>query len=246
MAAKQGSQTSPPTGGNSRSLRYFDAVVVVFVAVLLISNVASAAKIVNLGLPILTFDAGTLLFPIGYVFGDILVEVYGYRRSRRAIWAGFASALLLSLTLAIVRWLPADPEWAMGVGDQTFDAVLGSLASGRIILASLAGYFFGEFSNAFIMARMKVITEGKWLWMRTIASTLVGELVDTLFFVVIAFAGTWSSGLLVSIIVSNYIFKTVVEVAMTPLTYRVVAFLKKAEGEDYFDYDTDFNPFRVS
>lgn len=231
------------TQSADRGTRYFDLIVAAFVAVLLISNVASAAKIVNLGLPVLTFDAGTLLFPIGYIFGDVLVEVYGYRRSRRAIWAGFGSAALLSLTLAVVRWLPGDAQWLTDVGTEAFDAVLGTLASGRIILGSLVAYFAGEFSNAYIMARLKVRTQGRWLWVRTIASTLVGELVDTVLFVCIAFLGVWSLDLVASIILSNYLFKTAVEVAATPLTYRLVGFLKRAEGVDVYDVDTDFNPF---
>jgi len=223
---------SDRAAAESPAFRYFDFVMAIFVAVLLISNVASAAKIVNLGLPILTFDAGTLLFPISYVFGDILVEVYGYRRSRRVIWIGFASAGLLSLTLGLVRRLPGEAEWMMIVGDAAFDAVLGTLASGRIILASLIAYFSGEFSNAYIMAKMKILTKGKWLWSRTIASTIVGELVDTLLFVIIAFSGIWSADLLTSIILSNYVFKTGMEIAVTPITYRIIAFLKKAEQID--------------
>jgi uncharacterized integral membrane protein (TIGR00697 family) len=229
-----------------RAYKYFDLIMAVFVAVLLISNVASAAKIVNLGLPVLTFDAGTLLFPVSYIFGDVLVEVYGYRRSRRVIWIGFACAALLALTLAVVRWLPADAQWMADVGDDAFDAVLGTLASGRIILGSLLAYFAGEFSNAYIMARLKVRTEGRWLWMRTIASTLVGELVDTVIFVCVAFLGVWPADLLLNIIISNYLFKTGVEVAATPLTYRLVGFLKRAENEDVYDTDTDFNPFKVN
>jgi len=228
------------------SYRYFDLIMALFIAVLLISNIASAAKIVNLGLPVLTFDAGTLLFPVSYVFGDVLVEVYGYRRSRRVIWMGFFCAALLSLTLAVVRWLPGDPQWTAQVGTEKFDAVLGTLASGRIIVASLVGYFAGEFSNAVIMAKMKVRTRGRWLWMRTIASTLVGEGVDTLLFVCIAFLGVWSPGLLFNIIVSNYVFKCSLEAAVTPLTYRLVNFLKRAEGVDVYDVHTDFNPFRLS
>lgn len=227
------------------TFRYFDLIMALFIAVLLISNIASAAKIVNLGLPVLTFDAGTLLFPVSYVFGDVLVEVYGYRRSRRVIWMGFFCAALLSLTLAVVRWLPGDPQWTAQVGPEKFDAVLGTLASGRIILASLVGYFAGEFSNAMIMARMKVRTQGRWLWLRTISSTLVGEGVDTLLFVCIAFLGVWSSALLVSIIVSNYVFKCSLEAAVTPLTYRVVSFLKQAEGIDVYDMHVDFNPFKL-
>ena len=234
------------TGRQSgRGYRYFDLIMALFVAVLLISNVASAAKIVSLGLPVLTFDAGTLLFPVSYIFGDVLVEVYGYRRSRRVIWIGFGCALLLSLTLAVVRWLPADAQWLAEVGPDAFEGVLGTLASGRIILGSLVAYFAGEFSNAYIMARLKVRTRGRWLWVRTIASTLVGELVDTVLFVCIAFLGVWSPDLVLSIIISNYLFKTCVEAAATPLTYRLVGFLKRAEGEDVYDVDTDFNPFKI-
>lgn len=229
-----------------KGYRYFDLVMAIFVAVLLISNVASAAKIVNLGLPVLTFDAGTLLFPVSYVFGDVLVEVYGYRRSRRVIWIGFACAVLLSLTLAVVRWLPGDAQWVAEVGPDAFDGVLGTLASGRIILGSLVAYFAGEFSNAYIMARMKVRTRGRWLWTRTIASTLVGELVDTMLFVCIAFLGVWSLDLVIKIIISNYLFKTGFEALVTPLTYLVVNTLKRVENEDYYDVDTDFNPFRAA
>lgn len=228
-----------------KGYRYFDLVMAIFVAVLLISNVASAAKIVNLGLPVLTFDAGTLLFPISYIFGDVLVEVYGYRRSRRVIWVGFGCAVLLSLTLAVVRWLPGDAQWVTEVGPDAFDGVLGTLASGRIILGSLVAYFAGEFSNAYIMARMKVRTQGRWLWVRTIASTVVGELVDTMLFVCIAFLGIWSLDLVIKIIISNYLFKTGFEALVTPLTYLVINNLKRVEDEDYYDVDTDFNPFRV-
>jgi len=251
-----------------RGYRYFDLIMALFVAVLLISNIASAAKIVNLGLPVLTFDAGTLLFPVSYIFGDVLVEVYGYRRSRRVIWIGFFCAALLSVTLAVVRVLPGDPqwstdvgqmlvgegtppglapaEWASAAGPRAFEAILGTLASGRIIAASLIAYFAGEFSNAYVMAKMKIQTQGRWLWARTIASTLVGEFVDTLLFVCIAFLGVWPLDLVVNIIISNYIFKCGMEAAVTPLTYRLINFLKKAEGEDHYDHDTDFNPFKIS
>jgi len=229
-----------------KTYRYFELITALFVAVLLISNVASAAKIVNLGLPFLTFDAGTLLFPVGYIFGDVLVEVYGYRLSRRVIWAGFGSAALLSATMAIVRLLPGDAAWQTSVGAAAFDGVLGTLASGRIILASLLAYFAGEFSNAYIMAKMKIRTQGRWLWTRTIASTLVGELVDTLIFVGIAFLGVWPLSLVGQIVISNYLFKCGVEVLATPLTYRLVNYLKKAEEVDHFDYETNFNPFKLT
>jgi len=238
----------PPLHGEKmdRPYKYFDIIMALFVSVLLISNIASAAKIVNLGLPVLTFDAGTLLFPVSYIFGDVLVEVYGYRRSRKVIWTGFFCATLLSVTLAVVRWLPGDVQWVAEVGPGAFDGVLGTLASGRIIAASLIAYFAGEFSNAFIMAKMKVRTGGRWLWTRTIGSTLVGEFVDTLLFVCIAFYGVWPGDLLVKIVVSNYLFKTGLEAAVTPLTYRLVNFLKRAENEDHYDHETDFNPFKIS
>jgi uncharacterized integral membrane protein (TIGR00697 family) len=158
---------------------------------------------------------------------------------------GFGCAALLSVTLAIVRLLPGDAEWLADVGPEAFDGVLGTLASGRIIAASLIAYFAGEFSNAYIMARMKIRTQGRWLWMRTITSTLVGELVDTLLFVCIAFLGVWPPHLLAQIVISNYLFKCSVECAVTPLTYRLINFLKQAEGEDHYDYDTDFNPFKL-
>lgn len=227
----------------SRSYRYFDLVMAAFVAVLLISNVASAAKIVTFGVPFLTFDGGTLLFPLSYIFGDILTEVYGYRRSRRVIWTGFFCTALMSLVLWIVGRIPAEAEWAARVGQQAYDAVLG--AAPRIVLASLVAYFAGEFSNSYVLAKMKLLTRGRWLWARTIGSTLVGEAIDTLLFVGIAFAGTMSWQVLASICLSNYLFKTGVEALMTPATYRVVGLLKRAENEDFYDYGTDFNPFHA-
>ena len=208
-----------------------------FVAVLLISNIASA-KIVKLG-P-LTFDGGTLLFPISYIFGDILTEVYGYRRSRRVIWIGFFSAALMALTLSVVGWLPPAERWEHQAAYQT---ILGTIP--RIVLGSLVAYWAGEFSNSYTLARLKLVTQGRWLWTRTIGSTVVGEGVDTLLFVTIAFAGTMPAGQWRDLIISNYLFKTGLEVVMTPVTYQVVSFLKRAEAEDFYDYHTDFNPFRL-
>lgn len=224
--------------------RYFDLVMALFVAVLLISNVASSAKIVTFGVPLLTFDGGTLLFPISYIFGDILTEVYGYRRSRRVIWAGFFCTALMSLTLWAVGRIPGEAEWSARVGQAAYDAVLGSAP--RIVLASLVAYFAGEFSNSYVLARMKILTRGRWLWTRTIGSTLVGQGVDTLLFVFIAFAGTMSWGVVLSIFASNYLFKTGMEALMTPATYRIVDFLKRSEREDFYDYGTDFNPFKLA
>jgi uncharacterized integral membrane protein (TIGR00697 family) len=220
-----------------RAYRYFDLVMVAFVAVLMTSNVASA-KIVVLG-PF-TFDGGTLLFPLSYIFGDILTEVYGYSRSRRVIWAGFAATLLMALVYALVGALPPAEGWEH---QEAYQAILG--ATPRIVVASLIAYFLGEFSNSWVLAKLKLITQGRWLWTRTIASTLIGEGVDTLLFVMIAFYGLLPQPLLVSIMASNYIFKCGLEALFTPLTYRVVNGLKAAEREDYYDYDTDFSPFRL-
>ncbi len=220
-----------------RVFRYFDLIMALFVAVLLISNVASA-KIVQLG-P-LTFDGGTLLFPVSYIFGDILTEVYGYRRSRRVIWMGFFCAALMALTFSVVGWLPAADGWENQAAYQT---ILG--LTPRIVAASLLAYWAGEFSNSYTLARMKVLTRGRWLWTRTIGSTIVGEGVDTVLFVTIAFAGALPGDLLIAVMLSNYLFKTGLEALMTPVTYQVVSFLKGAESEDYYDRGTDFNPFRI-
>ncbi len=209
-----------------------------FVAVLLISNVAST-KIMKLG-PF-TFDGGTILFPVSYIFGDILTEVYGYRRSRRVIWTGFLCTGLMAAVLAVVGALPPAEGWD---NQAAYQAILGQTP--RIVLGSLIAYFAGEFSNSYTLAKMKIWTGGRWLWTRTIGSTLIGEGVDTLLFVMIAFAGTMPGALLWSIIISNYVFKVGVEAVMTPVTYRVASFLKRVEHEDVYDVDTDFNPFKVN
>jgi uncharacterized integral membrane protein (TIGR00697 family) len=220
-----------------KNYKYFDIILGLFVAVLLISNIAST-KILKLG-PF-SFDGGTIIFPLAYIFGDILTEVYGYNKSRRVIWLGFFSALLLSAVLMIVGYLPAAEGWT---NQEAYQKILG--LTPRIVLASLIAYFAGEFSNSFILAKMKIFTNGRWLWARTIGSTLVGEGLDTLLFVTIAFWGVLPASLLIAVIVSNYIFKCGVEIILTPLTYKITGFLKKQEGEDYYDYQTDFNPFKV-
>ena len=225
------------TVSRQRGYKYFDLIMALFVAVLLISNIAST-KILRLG-PF-TFDGGTLLFPVSYIFGDILTEVYGYRRSRRVIWVGFGCAALMALVLAIVGALPPAEGWPY---QDAYEAILGTTP--RIVLASLIAYFAGEFSNSYTLARMKVLTEGRWLWTRTIGSTLVGQGVDTVLFVTIAFAGTLPWSLFWSIIISNYVFKCGLEAVMTPVTYRVTEFLKREENEDVYDVDTDFNPFKL-
>jgi len=220
-----------------KNYKYLGIISVFFVSVLLISNVAST-KIVDFGL--FTFDAGTLLFPLSYIFGDILTEVYGYKKSKQVIWLGFFMALLMSLVFIIVGALPAAPDWG---NQEAYDKILG--LTPRIVLASLVAYTLGSFSNAFILAKMKIWSGGKKLWARTIGSTVVGELVDSTLFILIAFVGILPSSLLLTLIISNYIFKTLIEILFTPLTYRVIAFLKKKEGEDYYDNQTNFNPFKI-
>ena len=235
---------------NTKSYRFFDIILGIFVAVLLVSNIASSAKIVDLGFSIfnipMAFDAGTILFPIGYVFGDILTEVYGYQRSRRVIWTGFFSLALAAVVFWVVSHLPGESTWQEYAGDNAYQAILGGMSSGGIVLASLAGFWLGEFSNSFILAKMKVLTNGHWLWSRTIGSTLAGELVDTVMFVVVASAfGVFPWSLFLTLTIANYLFKVAVEVLMTPITYLVVRALKRAENEDYYDRDTNFNPFVI-
>jgi len=220
-----------------KNFKYFDIILGLFVAVLLISNIAST-KILDLG-PF-SFDGGTLLFPLAYIFGDILTEVYGYKKSRRVIWLGFFSAALMSAVLMIVGALPSAEGWE---NQDAYQKILG--LTPRLVLASLIAYFAGEFANSFTLAKMKILTKGKWLWLRTISSTLVGEGLDTVLFCLIAFWGILPSGLLLTIIISNYIFKCGVEVLLTPLTYKIVGFLKKSENEDYYDRETKFNPFSL-
>ena len=219
-----------------KAYRCFDLVMVGFITILMISNVASS-KILILG-PF-TFDGGTILFPFSYMLGDVLTEVYGYKRSRRAIWLGFGATALMALVFWVVGALPPAEEW----GNQAaYEAILG--LTPRIVAGSLIAYFVGSLSNSWLMAKMKILTKGRWLWSRTIASTLVGEGLDTLLFVFIAFFGVLEGDLLLAVLVSNYVFKCGLEIAITPATYRVVNGLKRAEGEDHYDYDTNFNPFQ--
>ncbi len=232
-----------------RSYRFFDLVMVLFVTVLIVSNIASSAKIVDWGVSFvgvrLAFDAGTLLFPISYIFGDVLTEVYGYRRSRRVIWAGFSALALTAAVFWLVSRMPGEATWQSYAGQAAYDQILGGISSGGIVLASLLAYFAGEFSNSFILAKMKLLTRGKWLWTRTIGSTLVGEMVDSILFVAVAcLAGVFPWSLFWSLALTNYLFKVAIEVILTPLTYWVVSALKRLENEDYYDWATNFNPFQ--
>ncbi len=233
-----------------RSYRHYDLIMAAFVAVLLLSNIASSAKIVDWGVaPFglrLAFDAGTLLFPLSYIFGDVLTEVYGYARGRRVIWAGFAASALMSLVFFIIQNMPGEEQWLGYAGNDAYAAILGGVSSGGIIIASLCAYFLGEFSNSFILAKMKVAMNGKRLWMRTIGSTLIGQGIDTVCFVLIATAfGVFPWEIFWSLVVANYIFKVAIEVILTPVTYKVVGFLKASEQEDFYDRNTNFNPFAI-
>jgi uncharacterized integral membrane protein (TIGR00697 family) len=234
----------------NRQYRYFDLIMAVFVTVLIVSNIASSAKIVDWGFSVfgvrMAFDAGTILFPVSYIFGDILTEVYGYKNSRRVIWAGFACLVLSAGIFWIVTILPGEAQWQQYAGDAAYLAILGGMSSGGIVLASLAGFWSGEFSNSFVLAKMKILTRGRWLWTRTIGSTIVGEFVDTAVFISIAsLFGVFPWGLFVTLVLTNYLFKCGMEALMTPVTYKVVNALKRVESEDYYDRETNFNPFKV-
>lgn len=226
------------TQHTTRTYKYYDLVLGAFVTVLLCANLIGASKVATLfGF---TFGAGVLFFPISYIFGDILTEVYGYARSRRVVWAGFGALVFASvMSLAVLAFPPA-ASWPH---QAAFETVFGN--TWRIAGASMIAYLCGEFCNSFVLAKMKVRSEGKALWKRTIGSTIVGEAVDSLIFYPLAFAGSWPMSQVLTVMVSNYMLKVGWEVVNTPITYRVVNFLKKVESEDYFDRDTDFTPFSL-
>ncbi|HQL38719.1 MAG TPA: queuosine precursor transporter [Anaerolineaceae bacterium] len=230
-----------------KQYRFFDLVMAAFVTILITSNIASSAKIVDwgwsiMGIP-LAFDAGTLLFPISYIFGDLLTEVYGFRRSRRVIWTGFACLVLTAFILWLVRILPGEVTWQQYAGQGAYDAILSGMTSGGIVLASLVAYLVGEFSNSVVLARLKVATRGRWLWLRTITSTLVGEGLDSIIFILVAtLAGVFPWELFGTLVLTNYLFKVGIEVIMTPVTYWAARTLKRVEQEDYYDHDTRFTP----
>ncbi len=215
--------------------KYLDVVMTLFTAILIISNIASSAKIVDLGFSLfripLSFDGGTILFPISYVFGDILAEVYGFKSARRVIWTGFVCLVLTSLVLFMLKCLPGESLWETYAGDAAYDAILGGMSSFGLAAASLSGYFIGGLSNALVLTKMKSATKGKWLWTRTIGSTLVGELLDSLvFFTVACLTGVFQWELFVSLVLTNYLFKCLIEVLMTPITYFGTAKLKRLEA----------------
>jgi len=231
--------TKPSDGPEPRrTYRYYDLVMAAFVTVLLCANVIGAAKVAQIG-PF-TFGAGVLFFPISYVFGDVLTEVYGYARARKVVWAGFGALAFASFMSWAILSFPPAPGWPH---QDAYVTVFG--ATPRIVLASLVAYFSGEFCNSYVLAKMKLFTEGRFLWARTIGSTIVGEAVDSAIFYPIAFLGVWETSLVWKVMVTNYALKVAWEAAVTPFTYRVVNFLKRAESEDYFDRTTDFTPFSL-
>ena len=237
-----------PSVSDHRNFRYLDLVMAAFVAVLLVSNIASSAKIVDLGFSLfgvpMAFDGGTLLFPLSYIFGDILTEVYGFRASRRVIWTGFAALAATAGVFFLLKILPAEAAWEGYAGSAAYDAVLGGMSSGGIVLASLAGYWVGEFSNSAVLSKLKVAMKGRYLWVRTIGSTLAGQLVDTLAFMLVATVlGVFPWEIFLSLVLTNYLFKCIVEAAMTPATYAAVRALKAAEGVDAYDVGISLNPF---
>jgi uncharacterized integral membrane protein (TIGR00697 family) len=228
-----------------RQYRYFEFVMVAFVVVLVCSNLIGPAKAAQIQLPLLgpvTFGAGALFFPLSYVFGDILTEVYGFSRARRVIWAGFAALLFAAFVAAVVVALPPAPGWP---NQKVYEIAFGN--TWRIALASMFAYFCGEFVNSFVLAKMKVWTDGRYQGARFVGSTVAGEAVDSLLFFPLAFynSGIMPNELLIALVVSQFITKTLVEIAFLPVTYRIVVFLKRVEEEDYYDRDTDFNPFRI-
>ncbi len=221
-----------------RPLRYYDFVMAAFVAVLLLSNIIGAAKLSQV--EGFVFGAGILFFPISYVLGDVLTEVYGYARARRVIWAGFVGLLFMAFMSWAVVSMPPAPGWG---GQAAYEEVFGQVP--RIVLASITAFWAGEFVNSYVLARMKIWTQGTMLWTRTIGSTVVGQGVDSLIFYPVAFYGIWSNEQLMTVMVTNWALKVAWEALLTPVTYAVVGALKRREGMDLFDNDTNFTPFRA-
>jgi len=233
----------PASASAPRTYRYYDFILGAFVCVLLCSNLIGPAKVASVQLPIIgdfTFGAGVLFFPISYVFGDILTEVYGYARARRVIWSGLTALVFASIMATVVVKLPPAAGWH---GQEAYESVFGQTP--RIVFASITAFFLGEFVNSYTLAKMKLWTNGNALWSRIIGSTVMGEGVDCLVFYPAAFLGVWETKLVITVMVSNYVMKVVWEILATPLTYRVVAALKRAESEDYYDRDTQFTPFTL-
>jgi len=237
--------TRPATPA-ARQYRYYDFFMAAYVCILLCANLIGPAKVSTVEVPLVgpvTFLAGVLFFPISYVFGDILTEVYGYGRDRRVVWAGFGALIFASIMTATVVALPPSADWVPK--QAAIDQIFGSTP--RIVAASIIAFWCGSFVNSFVIAKMKIWTGGRWLWTRTIGSTLCGELVDSALFYTIAFYGnpSWPLDLLIARTMTQYVLKSGWEILATPLTYKIVGFLKRAEHEDYYDRDTDFTPFSL-
>ena len=227
-----------------KSYRYYDLILGAYVCVLLCANLIGAAKVSVVTLPWLgprTYMAGVLFFPISYLFGDILTEVYGYARDRRAVWSGFAALAFAAFMATVIVHLPPADFWRSR--QPAIEAMFGNTP--RIIGASIIAFWCGSFVNSYVLAKMKIWTRGRWLWTRLVGSTLCGELVDTALFYTIAFYGLWTASELTAVALDQYVLKSLWEVLAMPLTYRIVAFLKRAEQEDYFDLHTDFTPFSL-
>jgi hypothetical protein len=223
--------------------RTFDFVMAAFVTILLLSNVLGAGKVAVITLPGIgewPFGAGILFFPVSYVIGDVLTEVYGYARARRCIWAGFAALLFMAFMAFVVVALPPAPDWK---GQEAYEQVFGQVP--RIVLASIVAFWAGEFANSYVLARMKVWTKGRHLWTRTIGSTVVGQGIDSLIFYPLAFYGVWETEILLVVLLTQFALKVGWEVLLTPVTYAVVGWLKRREGIDVYDTATDFTPFRT-
>lgn len=221
-----------------RQYKYYDFIMAIFVTVLLCSNLIGPAKIWSIyGM---SFGAGILFFPISYLFGDILTEVYGYARTRKVIWAGFGALIFASVMTKVVLGLPSADGWE---GQESLEFVFGSTP--RIVFASISAYWIGEFSNSYVMAKMKLWTKGRFLWTRTIGSTIVGTGIDSAIFYPVAFWGVWTNEQVFAVMIGNYALKVLWETLATPFTYKIVNFLKRIEHEDYYDTDTDFTPFSV-
>ncbi|HEY0622993.1 queuosine precursor transporter [Sphingomonas sp.] len=218
--------------------RYYDFVMAAFCVVLVLSNVVGAAKVATLGG--LTFGAGILFFPLSYVLGDVLTEIYGYARARRVIWAGFGATVFAAVMCWVIVVMPPAPGWG---GQEVYEAAFGQVW--RIVGASVIAFWAGEFVNSYVLARMKILTAGRHLWSRTIGSTVFGQGVDSLIFYPLAFLGEWTTGQVVTVMLTNWGLKVLWEVVLTPVTYAVVGFLKRREGVDVFDEGTNFTPFRT-
>lgn len=228
---------------NRRHYRYYDFLMAAFVTVVLCSNLIGPGKSSAIG-PV-TFGTGNLFFPFSYIFGDVLTEVYGYARSRKVIWAGFGALAFASLMGQVVIHMPPNPaEPYNRVLQPALELMFGG--TWRLLLASLPAFWIADFTNSYVMARMKLLTRGRHLWMRTIGSTVVAQAVDSLIFYPLAFLGIWKTSELFKVILFNWLFKVAVEVVLTPLTYLVVGWLKRVEQEDYFDEHTNFSPFSIA